>query len=83
MYVETLDLGNIRTFANSTISFIHPDTEFSNVGQERCNASGFCRGRSCRTSIFSWVTTPPVSLRYYRPSPWRRWGRLFAMYGFR
>ena len=33
MYVETLDLGNIRTFADSTISFIHPDTEFRSSAQ--------------------------------------------------
>jgi hypothetical protein len=34
MYVETLDLGNIRTFADSTISFIHPDMDFRLPGKD-------------------------------------------------
>lgn len=28
MYIESLDLGNIRTFTDSTIGFIHPDMAF-------------------------------------------------------
>jgi hypothetical protein len=28
MYIESLDLGNIRTFTDSTVRFIHPDMEF-------------------------------------------------------
>jgi hypothetical protein len=32
MYIEKLDIENIRTFAYSTISFIHPDMSFGKAG---------------------------------------------------
>ncbi len=35
MYIETLDLGNIRTFTHSMISFIHPDARFRSPGVDR------------------------------------------------
>ena len=34
MYLETLDLSNIRTFTHSKISFIHPDTRFRSTGED-------------------------------------------------
>jgi hypothetical protein len=34
MYLEMLDLGNIRTFDHSMISFIHPDMAFRSPGKD-------------------------------------------------
>ncbi len=34
MYIESLELENIRTFTHSKISFIHPDTRFQSPGED-------------------------------------------------
>jgi hypothetical protein len=39
MYIDELELGNVRTFADSKIKFIHPDSHFRSPG-----ANGASRG---------------------------------------
>ncbi len=41
MYIEQLNLKNVRTFVDETIEFVHPDQEFRTKGKPEANGSGW------------------------------------------